>query len=400
MNDPDTDADAARAELTHRILNKAAIISGFAAYLDEELDRLEPREVRVHLRRIVAAAAELSDLSAPPRPSTPPISVRAMAAALDAAPTHDEEGAHRLLLVEDDDDHVLLVRSLVTTFRARDAWEVVRAASLEEALRLVGDVNPVCLLVDLGLPDATGLDAVTRLRARAPEHPIVVITASDDDTLSTGALRRGAQDYLVKGRLVGETLERSINHAIERMAVEREFASMALHDGLTGLPNRSLLLDRIEHALDRSARIDALLAVAFIDLDWFKDVNDTYGHAAGDEVLREVARRLHSAVRANDTVARLGGDEFVLLCEDVRDEAEVVTIVEHCLGLLRAPIMGPDGEQILVSSSAGITITAPTATAKTSAETLLAEADAALYAAKGGGRDRCEVHRRSAVTGP
>ena len=391
--------DAARR---HEILNKAAIVAGFAAYLEAELEHLGPEELRGHIDRIGRASRELMalyaearrestdddgggggdspDSDSDPTPTvgrTPssPVAPRPWATAA--------RGAHRLLLVEDDDDHVILVRSLVTTFRTETPWEIVRASSLVEALELLEEVDPACLLVDLGLPDAAGLHAVTQLRAQAPHHPIVVITATDDDDLSTLALRRGAQDYLVKGRLGADTLERSINHAIERMAIEREYAAMAFHDTLTGLPNRSLLLDRMVNALRRLDRSGTMVAVGFLDLDGFKVVNDTLGHAAGDEVLKEVARRLRENVRATDTVARLGGDEFVVLCEDLHGEDEAVAVIDTLRKAIAAPVLGPDGESITVSFSAGITTTT---SGDVASETLLTEADAAMYVAKQAGR--------------
>ena len=389
----------------HDILNKAAIVAGFAAYLEGELEHLDPDELRAHIDRIGRAARELIALYAEARRDdeddevdeddalAPPTSIARTAAPASALQSGTATGArpHRLLLVEDDDDHVVLVRSLITTFRTAAPWEIVRAASLREAMEVLEDVDPACLLVDLGLPDASGLHAVSELRALAPHHPIVVITATDDEDLSNRALRRGAQDYLVKGRLGADTLERSINHAIERMAIEREYAAMAFHDTLTGLPNRSLLLDRMGHAVKRLARVQGLVAVGFLDLDRFKVVNDTLGHAAGDEVLREVARRLRAKVRSSDTVARLGGDEFVVLCEDIRSEAEAVAVIEALLDVIGSPVMGPDGESIEISISAGITTTSSPDVAS---EALLMEADAAMYAAKEDGRGRTHVFVR------
>jgi diguanylate cyclase (GGDEF)-like protein len=383
----------------HDILNKAAIVAGFAAYLEGELEHLDPDELRAHVDRIGRAARELMALYAEAR--KPPALVDDgidLEAAPERGPRPPPAGSpgHRLLLVEDDEDHVVLVRSLITTFRSAAPWEVVRAASLREAADLLEEVDPACLLVDLGLPDASGLHAVTQLRAIAPHHPIVVITATDDDDLSNRALRRGAQDYLVKGRLGADILERSINHAIERMAIEREYAAMAFRDTLTSLPNRSLLLDRMSHAIQRLARTQGMLAVGFLDLDRFKVVNDTLGHAAGDEVLREVARRLRAHVRSSDTVARLGGDEFVVLCEDVRSEAEAIAVIDALLEAIALPVKGPDGESIVVSISAGITTTT---SADVGSEALLMEADAAMYTAKQSGRGRSHLAARRASPG-
>src|SRR5581483_8941016 len=120
----------------------------------------------------------------------------------------------------------------------------------------------------------------------------------------------GAQDYLVKSEIYPTLLARSLRHAIERKRGEVSLIHQALHDPLTGLPNRALFLDRLGVALDRSRRTSASVAVLFVDVDNFKDINDSMGHAAGDRLLTELAARLQTMLRPMDTVSRFGGDEF------------------------------------------------------------------------------------------
>ncbi|MDA8311351.1 MAG: EAL domain-containing protein [Actinomycetota bacterium] len=162
----------------------------------------------------------------------------------------------------------------------------------------------------------------------------------------------------------------------------------ALHDPLTGLANRVLLLDRIQHAVESLARREAGAAVLFMDLDYFKAVNDASGHSVGDQLLLGVARRLNAAVRPNDTIARLGGDEFVVLCEDLREPvAEGVAVAERIAERFEDPFVVGERE-ITVAASIGI---APACKDDT-ADALLGRADRAMYRAKQLGRGRVEVY--------
>jgi len=161
----------------------------------------------------------------------------------------------------------------------------------------------------------------------------------------------------------------------------------ALYDSLTGLANRSLLIDRLSHALAEQRRDDGLVAVAFCDLDHFKRVNDSLGHHAGDQLLEEVAARLQEVVRGGDTVARLGGDEFVLLLPRKGSLQAATSVLERAKRAVERPIE-IDGHTLTVSFSAGLAVGGSEHTA----ETLLREADTALYAAKEGGRSRSEVY--------
>jgi diguanylate cyclase (GGDEF)-like protein/PAS domain S-box-containing protein len=160
----------------------------------------------------------------------------------------------------------------------------------------------------------------------------------------------------------------------------------ALHDPLTDLPNRTLLLDRLTQALARSQRRLSLIGVMFLDLDRFKVVNDTLGHDAGDQILVEVAVRIKDVLRRGDTAARLGGDEFVLLCEDLSDEAEGVEIARRVSQVLALPFT-VHGRELTVGASIGLALTR----AESLPETILSNADAAMYRAKQGGGGRVEI---------
>jgi diguanylate cyclase (GGDEF)-like protein/PAS domain S-box-containing protein len=172
----------------------------------------------------------------------------------------------------------------------------------------------------------------------------------------------------------------------EQKAFEDQLAHQATHDPLTGLPNRVLLLDRLQMALARSGRSGATVGVLFLDLDHFKVVNDSLGHSKGDALLVAIAERLKGVVRPGDTVARFGGDEFVILCEDVRSDDDGLGIAQRVEQQLAAPIR-LDENDIYVTASAGLA----TASGEIDGEALIRDADAAMYRAKDRGRARFEV---------
>lgn len=177
--------------------------------------------------------------------------------------------------------------------------------------------------------------------------------------------------------------------AIDRDARTQELGRLALHDTLTGLPNRALAQDRLEHALERLAQIDddTHVAVLFVDLDRFKLVNDGLGHETGDELLVEVSRRLAATVRRQDTIARIGGDEFVVLCEDLRDEDQAVELADRAARAFAEPFALSHAE-VTVSASIGIAVTNRSSDR---AMSLLQDADAAMYRAKRRGGARHEL---------
>jgi diguanylate cyclase (GGDEF)-like protein len=172
----------------------------------------------------------------------------------------------------------------------------------------------------------------------------------------------------------------------ERKAMEERFKYMAQNDALTGLPNRALFLDRLERAIARATRTKQPMALMFLDVDHFKGVNDTFGHAAGDELLRAFARRLQSCVRRNDTVARLGGDEFTIILEDLKTPQDSEVIAQKIAAALHPPIKLGDRD-VNITSSIGIANHFDAVNDELSPGTLLEQADQALYSAKRGGRN-------------
>jgi diguanylate cyclase (GGDEF)-like protein/PAS domain S-box-containing protein len=173
----------------------------------------------------------------------------------------------------------------------------------------------------------------------------------------------------------------------QRKALERRLEHQAFHDALTGLPNRTLFQDRVEQALARTRRNGTRIAVVFLDLDDFKAVNDSLGHAVGDAVLQAVASRLQECVREADSAARLGGDEFALLLDDVAGELEAIGVAERVLARLTRPVV-LDGREFLTTPSVGIAFDCD---GVQTADELLRNADLAMYLAKDGGKGRYAV---------
>lgn len=184
-----------------------------------------------------------------------------------------------------------------------------------------------------------------------------------------------------------ETLERQLN---ETQAVKDKYHYLAFHDAVTGLPNRALFNDRLERALIQARRHRRSFALMVIDIDKFKDINDTFGHAAGDDVLVLAAKRLQACVRAEDTVSRAGGDEFLCLLQEVKEDAAMLAIAD-CMRADVTNVSGLAGLRVMVSVSIGCAICPRDGV---TAEALLRNADKAMYMAKrsGTGRMFCGDH--------
>ena len=178
----------------------------------------------------------------------------------------------------------------------------------------------------------------------------------------------------------------------ESVQYQHQVEQMAYHDSLTGLPNRLLVNDRVQFALAQAKRANQALAVCYLDLDGFKPVNDSYGHAAGDKLLLEVTKRMQAAVRANDTVGRLGGDEFVLLLTDFDNVDDYLLVLQRVLAALNLPIVLNDIAEVTVGASIGVALYPVDSS---DADTLLRHADHAMYHAKKSGRNRICLYRET-----
>jgi diguanylate cyclase (GGDEF)-like protein len=215
---------------------------------------------------------------------------------------------------------------------------------------------------------------------------IVLIKGEDDPFGVIGAGSRSPRDFTQGDVDFMQAIANVLANAIERRRTEERTQHEALHDPLTGLPNRNLFLDRLQHALSVAARRGTSVSVLFLDLDQFKLVNDSLGHAAGDELLAAVAPRIEQALRPGDTAARFGGDEFAVLAEDVGNERGATRIAERIAEALARPFILREREHF-VSASVGIAI----GTGSEGPEALIRDADSALYRAKARGRGGYEI---------
>jgi diguanylate cyclase (GGDEF)-like protein/PAS domain S-box-containing protein len=417
-----------------------------------------------------------------------------------------------LLLVEDNQGDARLLREMLNE-RSLNGTEVSHVTTMGDAESHLGRHAVDIIVLDLGLPDANGLEAIRRAHAAAPRIPLVVLTGLDDESLAAQALQEGAQDYLLKGQIEARGLLRSLRYSIERKTMEealfaeKERAQVTLnsigdavvctdisgditflnpvaeamtgwsfaeavgrpmvevfrtlsatsteptettaevailqirsvhlppsavlirrdgleipiedtiaaihdrqgqaigavivfrdvsvaramaqqithsaeHDFLTGLPNRMLLNDRISQAIASARRHTKQVAVLFLDLDGFKHINDSLGHPIGDKLLQSVATRLAAFVRGADTVSRQGGDEFVVLLPDLKHPEDAAVMAGRILRDVAKPHL-IDQYELHVTTSIGVSVFPDDGA---DAETLIKNADTAMYQAKENGR--------------
>jgi len=223
--------------------------------------------------------------------------------------------AIRTLVIDDDPSYVASLREALALVPSPE-FELDSRQSLAAGLAALADGGADVVVLDLHLPDSTGLDTLKRVLDFIPEVPVVVLNAQDDDDLGVHAVRQGAQDFLVKARANGEVVARALRYGIERHRMIETLRSAAMIDDLTGLYNRRGLLTLAGHHVKLAQRSHRQLLLIFADLDDFKDINDTWGHAEGDLALIETAEALRRTFRGSDILARLGGDEFVVVAVD------------------------------------------------------------------------------------
>jgi len=283
----------------------------------------------------------------------------------------------KILLVEDNNTDAHLTQDILAEWSI-EQFDVTHVTRLSEAFNYLVRGGFDAILLDLSLPDGHGLSTLGQMQATNPTIPIIVLSGFSDQALAVQAVQHGAQDYLVKGQGQPELLARSIRYAIERKRAEERLTYLAQYDQLTGLVNRTLFRDRLTHAMARSKRLQQPMGLMLLDLDRFKPVNDTFGHEAGDKILKGVADRLKECVREVDTVARMGGDEFTIILEGFSHENDITRVARRITESLSEPFrLG--AETTTIGVSIGITVYP---TDDQEIDDLLRHADAAMYQAK------------------
>ncbi len=293
----------------------------------------------------------------------------------------------RILLIDDDRLQFALTRAQFEQFRT-EPFALDYATNYEDGLaQLLAGGHAACLL-DYQLGPRDGLELIREAVARGCRTPIIFLTAETSENVDTAAMNAGALDYLVKGELNPAALERSLRYALKLGDTLEQLHRLATRDGLTGLLNRREFDRLLAEEVERARRFARPLALVLLDLDHFKQVNDTHGHPAGDAVLCAAAARLAAELRAVDRLARFGGEEFAALLVETTPSAALETAHRLVTAVRRESLALPDGTALPLTVSAGVAALPAHAT---EAAGLIRAADAALYAAKRAGRDRATL---------
>jgi two-component system cell cycle response regulator len=289
------------------------------------------------------------------------------------------DGPIRILLIEDNPDDIVIVeRSLRSDIQS---YSITASDCVAQSLPLLDERMADLILLDLGLPDSTGLESFHRLRAQAPDVPIIILTGEANLVTAREAVRNGAQDYLIKGQLEGNLLLHAVHYAAERHALHQELEELSLRDPLTGLYNRRgfwLLAEQSLRLAKRNGRESVLLLA---DVDRLKTINDAHGHLVGDQALCAVARAFVAAMRESDIIARLAGDEFVALAVEAHPPG-ILSLISRFRGCLH-------DERRAAGGTADLTVSIGSApfdpTSSPTLEELMDAADKAMYEGKRSG---------------
>ncbi|HXA46135.1 MAG TPA: EAL domain-containing protein, partial [Burkholderiaceae bacterium] len=293
---------------------------------------------------------------------------------------HADVKTDEILIVDDTSSNAQALSNLLVEHGY--SVQVVTSATL--ARKAINLAMPDLIVLDVSNPDTEGFE-ICRSFSTTPQYseiPILFISAVDETRSKVAAFELGCVDYVTKPFAYEEILARIRFHLKQKR--QRDLLDFrAGHDALTGLPNRNLLVDRLQQAVSYAERYERQVAVAFIDLDKFKFINDSLGHEVGDQLLIEVARRLLSCVRESDTVSRLGGDEFVVVLYDQANEDVTLHAMQRILHSIAEPIFINGGE-IRTTCSIGFSFYPQDGR---DVESLMKNADAAMYRAKELGRN-------------
>jgi diguanylate cyclase (GGDEF)-like protein len=290
---------------------------------------------------------------------------------------------HMALVVDDSRASRDYIRDLLTSYQ----FQVIEASNGYEGLSILeSNPNVRLVLTDYFMPDMNGIELVKRIRLRhnADRLAIIGVSAGGGSALSAQFIKNGANDFLIKPFLREEFFCR-INQNLRMTELVDRLTEIANRDALTGIHNRRFLYDTGEVLLANAQRKHVSLTAAIIDMDFFKDINDRYGHPNGDIVLKRIANLIRSLARKTDVVARIGGEEFAILAVNM-DANSAAEYFERLRAAIENEQIFFDGQQVRVTASIGVYLAQ-----ENDLSTILRRADRMLYKAKEGGRNRVEI---------
>lgn len=288
----------------------------------------------------------------------------------------------KLLIVDDDAVDREQIRRMIS--RSNIQAKISEASSIESSMSYLEHREFDCVIVDYRLGIGSGLTLLDNIRKSVNNHcAVIMITGLGDEKIAAEAMRLGASDYLLKNQLKSDQLIHSISSSIQRASLEKKLHNMAHYDSLTGLASRPILIDQLQQAITSQQK----LAVAYLDLDNFKPINDKYGHETGDFVLKTIAQRLQNTLRKEDTLARIGGDEFILLLRGAAHTIqEYEILLQDVLIEVNDPIkLAEFSCSVQISVSIGVAL--PSDDGLT-CDDILRRADQTMYQAKRSGTNR------------
>jgi len=306
-----------------------------------------------------------------------------------------EQEKFQIVVVDDD----AAIRRLVRLFLKRSGYDCVEFATGNEAREQLLKIPWDLAILDRRLPDMDGVMLAQELKSR-PEFKtrfVIMLTGEDDQADKVEGLDLGADDYVTKPFQYPELLariragKRIVDLQKELLETNKRLERLSITDGLTNLYNHRYFQDELGRAFEESARYGRPLSLAIVDLDFFKKVNDTYGHAVGDEVLKAVSRLFQDSIRTTDLAARYGGEEFAVMMPETGVHA-AVTFAEKIRSLLESTPIQTQAGTVNVTVSIGVAaVPHPKIHA---AKELIVAADKALYRAKDGGRNQVQAEER------
>jgi two-component system, cell cycle response regulator len=303
-----------------------------------------------------------------------------------------------VLIAEDDP----VSRRILNTFLVKWGYDVTVVTDGAAALAVLeGDHSPRLAVLDWMMPGLEGVQVCQRIRER-PDRPyvyVLLLTARSEKQDLLRGLELGADDYLTKPFDAAELRarirvgERILNLQDDLISAREELRFRATHDGLTGIPNRAMVMEALNREAARQVREARPFGVVLVDIDHFKNINDTYGHLCGDDVLKAVVERMKACIRPYDVIGRYGGEEFLVVVPAV-DGPGAMALAERIRRIVESqPVRMPAGD-LTVTVSLGVAVSADPK--QTDARDVLRLADEALYRAKNGGRNRSELATPSA----